>query len=71
MDLAQCLRDARKRAGKSQAEIAVVLGTTQQQYAKYETGMRELPVHHLVTLADLYELTLDELVGRNFQKRQR
>ena len=71
MDLAQCLRDARKRAGKSQTEIAVVLGTTQQQYAKYETGMRELPVHHLVTLADLYELTLDELVGRDFQKRQR
>ena len=71
MDLAQCLRDARKRAGKSQTEIAVVLGTTQQQYAKYETGMRELPVHHLVTLVDLYELTLDELVGRDFQKRQR
>ena len=65
MNLAQGLRNARKHAGKSQAEIAAALGTTQQQYAKYETGMREIPVHHLVTLANLYKLTLDELVGRS------
>lgn len=65
MKLAQNLREARKRAGKSQAEIAVTLETTQQQYAKYETGMREIPVHHLVTLAKFYGMTLDELVGMN------
>lgn len=63
MKLAQNLREARKRAGKSQAEIAELLKTTQQQYAKYETGMREIPVHHLVTLAKFYGMTLDELVG--------
>ena len=63
MKLTQNMREARKRAGKSQAEIAAILGTTQQLYGKYEIGHRELPIHHLVTLAKFYGMTLDELVG--------
>lgn len=65
MNIAQALRIARERAGMSQAEVAAILQTTQQQYGRYELGLREIPVHHLVTLADLYGLTLDELIGRS------
>ncbi len=63
MKLAQNLREARKRAGKSQAEIAVLLGTQRTNYIRYESGERDLPVKHLVTLAKFYGMTLDELVG--------
>ncbi|MBE6703276.1 MAG: helix-turn-helix transcriptional regulator [Ruminococcaceae bacterium] len=71
MDVAQALRAAREKIGKTQTEIANILGMTQSQYARYELGKREMPLHYLIALADLYELTLDELVGRDFQKRQR
>ena len=65
VELAQALRAARMRAGKSQAEIAAILGIQRTQYIRYESGEREIPVHHLFALADLYGLTLDELVGRS------
>lgn len=36
---------------------------TQQQYRKYENGIQEIPVHHLITLARFYEVTMDYIVG--------
>ena len=49
---------------KSQTEIARLLHTTQQQYSKYESGIQEIPVHHLLTLADYYHVSTDYLLGR-------
>ena len=63
MNLAQNMREARKRAGKSQAEIAALLDTQRTNYIRYENGERDLPIKHLVTLAKFYGMTLDELVG--------
>ncbi|MBQ9784356.1 MAG: helix-turn-helix transcriptional regulator [Clostridia bacterium] len=57
------LKDAREDAGKSQEEIAQVLGIRRQQYARYEQGIYEIPVHHLITLAKYYQVTLDYLVN--------
>ena len=34
-----------------------------QQYARYETGEREIPLHHLITLALHYNVSLDYLAG--------
>nr|WP_317400039.1 helix-turn-helix transcriptional regulator [uncultured Gemmiger sp.] len=58
------LKDLREDADKTQREIGALLGTTQQQYAKYEAGIQEIPTHHLITLADYYKVSLDYLVGR-------
>lgn len=58
------LRDLREDADKTQAEIAALLQTTQQQYSKYEKGIQEIPVHHLITLADFYKVSVDYLLGR-------
>lgn len=60
----QRLRDLREDADKTQRDIGVLLHTTQQQYAKYEGGIQEIPVHHLITLAEYYKVSLDYLVGR-------
>lgn len=59
------LRDLREDADKTQGEIAALLNTTQQQYSKYEKGIQEIPVHHLITLADYYKVSVDYLLGRN------
>ena len=65
MQLYQKLRELRKAHGKSQSEIAAVLGIVYQQYARYEKGQREVPLHHFITLADYYGVSLDYLAGRS------
>ena len=57
------IKDLREDNDKSQNEISKILGTTQQQYALYEAGKREIPLHHLITLAKFYNVSLDYLAG--------
>ena len=57
------LRDLREDNDKTQKDIAELLKTTQPQYARYETGERELPMHHFITLAKYYGVTLDYMAG--------
>ncbi len=57
------LKDMREDKDKTQKEIAEILSTTQQQYNKYENGLRELPMHHFITLARYYNVSLDYLAG--------
>ncbi len=63
MYLYQRLKDAREDADKKQEEIASVLSITRQQYQLYESGKRELPMHHFIALAKYYDLSLDFLAG--------
>lgn len=63
MYLYQRLRDLREDADKSQAEIAELLGISRQHYSLYESGKRELPMHHFITLAKYYNVSLDYLSG--------
>ena len=60
----QRLRDLREDADKAQKEIAAVLGIDQRTYSNYETGKREIPIHHLITLANFYGVSIDFIVGR-------
>ena len=59
----QRLRDLREDADKTQTEIAEILNMKQNQYSRYERGERELPMHHFVTLARFYNVSLDYLAG--------
>ena len=63
MHIYKRLYDVREDTGKTQTEIAKILGTTQQQYAKYEAGIQELPMHHFITLAKYYNVSLNYLAG--------
>ena len=57
----QRLRDLREDSDLSQAHIAKILNITPQQYQLYESGKRELPMHHFITLAKYYNVSLDYL----------
>ena len=59
----QRIRDMREDADKTQVDIANVLGTVRQQYARWESGTQEIPLHHLITLAKYYNVSLDYLAG--------
>ena len=57
------LRDLREDFDKTQAEIATILGITSQQYQLYESGKREIPLHHFIALAKYYNISLDYIAG--------
>ena len=59
----QRLKDTREDSDKKQEDIALVLNITRQQYQLYESGKREMPMHHFVTLARYYNVSLDYLAG--------
>lgn len=63
MYIYQRLKDLREDAEKKQEEIAEILSITRQQYQLYESGKREMPMHHFVTLAEYYNISLDYLAG--------
>lgn len=59
------LKYYRKKFGKTQQEVALFLGVTQTAYGNYELGKRQMTPSSLASLADLYNVTIDDLLGRN------
>ena len=59
----QRLKDLREDSDKNQSQIAEILGMKRQQYARYESGLQEIPLHHFITLARYYNVSLDYLAG--------
>ena len=63
MSYTKRLRDLREDADLTQAQVAAYLGTSQTMYARYERGANELPLRHLVKLAEYYHVSTDYLLG--------
>ena len=63
MGLTENLRKIRIERKLSQMDVAEILDTTQQVYSRYELGMNELPVRHVVTLCKFYGISADWLLG--------
>lgn len=58
------LRELREARGLTQARLAELLDTSPRVYNRWETGAALPRLDTLVQLADLLEVSLDELVGR-------
>ncbi len=59
----QIIRELREDHDLTQAELARVLGTTQQVYSRYEMGINEMPIRHLITLCKYYGVSADVVLG--------
>lgn len=59
----QRLKDIREDKDLTQTDIANLLHISQSHYSQYELGKRELPMHHFITLAKYYNISLDYLAG--------
>ena len=57
------IRELREDSDLKQQDIANLLQTTQQVYSRYEKGINEIPVRHLILLARFYDVSLDYIVG--------
>lgn len=58
----QKLIDARKKAGLTQERVAKSIGRTQSFIAKVESGQRRVDVVLLKGLANIYKISIQELI---------
>ena len=63
------IRDLREDHDFTQQELAERLGMKQPQYSRYERGYRDIPTDVLIALADLYDTSVDYLLGRTDDPR--
>ncbi len=47
----------------TQQQVADYLTCNRQVYARYERGVREIPVSMVIKLAELYQVPIDYLLG--------
>ena len=57
------IKDLREDTDKTQQQIADYLGTSQTMYARYERGANEMPLRHLIRLAEYYNVDMNYLCG--------
>jgi len=65
----QRIKDLREDADMKQRELAELLRVSIQQYSLYERGDREIPFHHVITLARFYNVSIDYIAGLTNNKR--
>ena len=59
----EILRELREDHDLKPADVAQVLGTTQQVYSRYEKGINEMPIRHVRTLCLYYQVSADYVLG--------
>ena len=64
----QRIQDLRTDADMSQKQLSEILHISQRSYSHYETGSRNIPVEMLIRLANYYDISVDDLVGRTDKK---
>ena len=60
------LKLLRKVMGKTQADIAKIVGITQNAYSYWERGFVKIHNESLLRLADFYEVSVDFIIGKPF-----
>ncbi|MBQ8064022.1 MAG: helix-turn-helix transcriptional regulator [Clostridia bacterium] len=62
------IRDLREDHDMTQEQVAHILGTSQTMYARYERSASEMPIRHLISLAKLYNVSTDYILGLTDEK---
>lgn len=63
----QNLKSYRIAMSLTQSRLAEMLGTTQRKVSYWENGDVEPDIEMLCCIADFFEVTMDELVGREYK----
>ncbi|MBQ3021675.1 MAG: helix-turn-helix transcriptional regulator [Bacilli bacterium] len=63
------LKEIREDRDLYQIDIANKLNIKQQQYSEYEIGKRLIPINYLSKLADIYDTSIDYLLGKTDIKK--
>lgn len=63
------IRDLREDADLTQKEVGEKLNMSQSQYQKYESGLVTPSINILLSIAELYDVSLDYLLNRTNYKK--
>lgn len=66
--LSKRLKECRQNKGYTQIQVATYSNITEKAYQNYELMTREPKLEILIKIADVYEVSLDYLVGRSEHK---
>lgn len=66
--IAARLREARKMAGLSQAQVAKMLGLHRPSISEAEAGNRKVSADEITKLAEIYDVSLSWLLGEGADK---
>lgn len=69
MNFSEKLRQIRKSEGISQEELAERIGVSRQAVTKWETGKGLPDIENMTILAEIFKVTLDELVSGNLTEK--
>lgn len=65
------IRNLREDHDKKQQELADYLNIKQTTYSKYELGKINIPIDVFIKLADYYGVSIDYIVGRSTQTKDK
>ena len=64
MRLGEILKELRKDRGLSQTELAKAVGVSQKAIDYWERAINEPKASYIIALADFFDISSDELLGR-------
>lgn len=70
LKMGEILRTLRREKNLTQEELAEVLGVSPQAVSRWENDVSLPDITLLPGLADFFDVTLDELMGREVQRRK-
>lgn len=59
------IREQRKKKGMSQVDLSHMLRVNDSTISKYENGDASVPLDTLITIADIFDVSVDYLLGRS------
>lgn len=70
-DIGLNIKKARLKANMLQKEVAEKIYVCQEAIHNYESNKRNIPLEAAIKLADIYNISLDELIGRNYERKEK
>lgn len=57
------MKNARKKSGLTQEDVALKMNTTKQQISKYENGIQEMTILKFTQYCKIINASADEILG--------
>lgn len=70
MLIGEKIKELRQAKGLSQCELAKIIECSQPHISEWEKGLVEPHIFNLILLADVFNVSLDELCCRDFKKEE-
>ena len=64
------IKEIRLQKGLSQSDAASAMGISSVVYSRYETGARQPSIDMLIHMADVFDVSIDYLLGRKYLEEQ-